>query len=189
MRLNSYVSLFSRKRSKRKNKDFVLENCRELELKNFCREQKSTTILKIKLLRHARREFFFVPNRNIFSVLSITQAKQIINLLLLNNFFSDIVPTSSRGKESDELSYTIWSLVMVRDQLPAQVVGFPMAACKPEGIPSGEMARKMECVLLTFDETFWQTCSLDVRSAEVRSEERERVFVWSCVPWCAELRR
>ena len=40
--------------------------------------------------RHARREYF-VPNYNIFSVLSIfinvTRTKQMINLLLLNNFY------------------------------------------------------------------------------------------------------
>ena len=29
---------------------------------------------------------------------------------------------SSNEEESDELLYTIWSLVMVRNQLPAQVV-------------------------------------------------------------------
>ena len=37
-------------------------------------------------------------------------------------FTSIVIPTSSKGKESDELSCTIRSLVMVRNQLPAQVV-------------------------------------------------------------------
>ena len=38
----------------------------------------------------------------------MTQAKQITNLLLFNNFLSsDIVLTSSRGKESDELLCTV----------------------------------------------------------------------------------
>ena len=39
----------------------------------------------------------------------------MISLLLLNNFSSsDIVPTSSKEKESDELLYMVRSLVMVR---------------------------------------------------------------------------
>ena len=37
-------------------------------------------------------------------------------------FTSIVILTSSKGKESDELSCTIRSLVMVRNQLPAQVV-------------------------------------------------------------------
>ena len=41
----------------------------------------------------------------------------MMSLLLLNNFHPvTIVPTSSKGKESDELLYTVWSLVMVRNQ-------------------------------------------------------------------------
>ena len=47
------------------------------------------------MTRHARREFFFPPNRNIFPVLSITETKQIINLLLLNHF----CPTTSHTDE------------------------------------------------------------------------------------------
>ena len=44
-------------------------------------------------------------------------------LLLFNNFYPVISsPTSSKEKESDELLYTVRSLVMVRNQLPAQVV-------------------------------------------------------------------
>ena len=47
----------------------------------------------------------------------------MINLLLLNNFYPAISSsTSSKEKESDELLRTVWSLVMVRNQLPAQVV-------------------------------------------------------------------
>ena len=39
----------------------------------------------------------------------------MISLLLVNNFYlGDIVPTSSKEEESDELLYTIRSLVMVR---------------------------------------------------------------------------
>ncbi|KOX69669.1 hypothetical protein WN51_04951 [Melipona quadrifasciata] len=38
----------------------------------------------------------------------------------------DIIPTNSKEKESDELLWTIWSLVMVRNQLPAQVVGIDL---------------------------------------------------------------
>ena len=45
------------------------------------------------------------------------------NLLLLNIFLSsDIVPTRSNEKESDELLCTVRSLVMVRNQLPTQEV-------------------------------------------------------------------
>ena len=81
---------------------------------------------------HARQEYL-VPKIAIFSqfkvYLSITQAKQIINLLLLNNFYPVIsyrrVP---KEKESDELLYTVWSLVMVRNQLPAQVVSIKLSA-------------------------------------------------------------
>ena len=44
----------------------------------------------------------------------------MINLLLLNNFYS--VKSYRRvEKENDELSYTVWSLVMVRaPELPAR---------------------------------------------------------------------
>ena len=42
------------------------------------------------------------------------------NLLLLNNFYPVIYRRVQ--KENDELLYTIWSLVMVRNRLPAQVV-------------------------------------------------------------------
>ena len=66
----------------------------------------------------------FVPKLQYFLsfryILSITQTKQIINLLLHNNFYPVIYRRVQ--KESDELLYTVWSLVMVRKQLPAQVV-------------------------------------------------------------------
>ena len=40
----------------------------------------------------------------------------MISLLLLNNFYpASIIPTSSEEKENDELSYTVRSLVMVRE--------------------------------------------------------------------------
>ena len=68
---------------------------------------------------------FFFLNCNIFSVLSNIQVKQngqkqIINLLLLNNFDPATSHTDRVQKESDELLYTAWSLVMVRNQLPTQ---------------------------------------------------------------------
>ena len=67
----------------------------------------------------------FCPKIAIFSqfkeYLSITRTKQIINLLLLNNFYP-VISYRRVPKESDELLYTVWSLVMVRNQLPAQVV-------------------------------------------------------------------
>ena len=47
----------------------------------------------------------------------------MISLLLLDNFYPvNIVPTSSKEKESGESLYTVRTLVMVRNQLPAQVV-------------------------------------------------------------------
>ena len=47
----------------------------------------------------------------------------MINLLLVNNFYPVIfIPTYPKEKESDELLYTVRSLVMVRNQFPAQVV-------------------------------------------------------------------
>ena len=53
--------------------------------------------------------------------LSIIQTKQIINLLLLNNFYP-VMSYRRAQKGGDELLYTVWSFVMVRNQLPAQVV-------------------------------------------------------------------
>ena len=50
-------------------------------------------------------------------VSALAQAKQIINLLLL-----DDISMQRARKESDGLLCTVWSLVKVRDQLPAQVV-------------------------------------------------------------------
>ena len=48
--------------------------------------------------------------------------KQVINLLLLNNFYPVMLYRRVR-KESDELLYIqFWSLVMVRNQLSTQVV-------------------------------------------------------------------
>ena len=44
----------------------------------------------------------------------------MISLLFLSNFY--LVIYRRVQKESDELLYTVWSLVMVRNQLPAQVV-------------------------------------------------------------------
>ena len=64
---------------------------------------------------HARREYF-AQNCNIFSiVLSIIQGKQITNLLLYPVMYRRI-------QKEDELLCTVWSLVMVRNQLPAQLV-------------------------------------------------------------------
>ena len=72
---------------------------------------------------HARREFL-VPNfSNIFSVLSIFKYPgETSNKFITSQYFlsSDITRTSSKGKESDELLCTVWSLVVVRNQLQAQ---------------------------------------------------------------------
>ena len=51
-------------------------------------------------------ENFLLQNCIIFSVLGITQAKQIINLLLLNNFY--LVIYRWVRKEIDELLCTVW---------------------------------------------------------------------------------
>ena len=51
---------------------------------------------------------FIIPNNN-------------NKFILLNNFYPVISYRRVR-KECDELLYTVWSLVMVRGQLPAQVV-------------------------------------------------------------------
>ena len=42
------------------------------------------------------------------------------NLLLLNNFYL-VISYRRVQRESDELMCTVWSLVTVRNQLPAQV--------------------------------------------------------------------
>ena len=44
----------------------------------------------------------------------------MIKLLVLNNFYP-LISYRRVQKESDELLYTVRSLVMVRNQLPAQV--------------------------------------------------------------------
>ena len=46
----------------------------------------------------------------------------MINLLHLGDFYPVIIPTSLKERESDELLYTVRSLVTVRNRLPAQVV-------------------------------------------------------------------
>ena len=57
---------------------------------------------------------------------------QIIDLLLLNQFHPVISYRQVR-MESDELFYTVWSLVTVRNQLPVQVVN--LYACREFFIP------------------------------------------------------
>ena len=73
--------------------------------------------MKLNLLRW-NDENLFVPNRSIFSVLSTfkcnpgkTNDKFVTSWSFLS---SDITPTSSKENESDELLYTVRSLVMVR---------------------------------------------------------------------------
>ena len=55
---------------------------------------------------------------NLKYIVSITQGKTNNKFIaILNNFLSsDIITTSSKGKESDVLLCEIWSLVMVRNQ-------------------------------------------------------------------------
>ena len=75
----------------------------------------------------SRTSRIFCPKIAIFSqFLSIvssilTQAKQIIYLLLLDNFYPAISYRRVQ-KENDKLLYTVWSLLTVRNQLPTQVV-------------------------------------------------------------------
>ena len=69
----------------------------------------------------------FCPKIAIFSQfqvhLSITQAKQITNLLLLHNFYPVIsYRRVQKKKKATNCCYTVRSLVMVRSQLSAQVV-------------------------------------------------------------------
>ena len=69
----------------------------------------------------ARRELFDPKLQHFlsFSVyLNTTQAKQIINLLLLNNFYPS---------KSDELLYTVRSLVTVRE-----------TSCQRKGVKNGK---------------------------------------------------
>ena len=70
------------------------------------------TIVEVVTAEKTSGKCFLPENCNISSVLSI----HIINLLLLNNFYPAISYRRDQ-KESDELLYTIWSLVMVRNQL------------------------------------------------------------------------
>ena len=76
---------------------------------------------------HARRTFpkmspkiAILPQFQVY--LSITWAKQIISLFASRRFLSgDVTPTRSKRKRRIVV-YGIWSLVMVRNQLAAQVV-------------------------------------------------------------------
>ena len=62
--------------------------------------------------------------------LNVTQAKQMISLLLLNHFYPAIdVSTGSKERESDELLYTVRSLVMVR-ATSCQAQGVKTLSCK-----------------------------------------------------------
>ena len=55
----------------------------------------------------------------------------MISLLLLDNFHPVIsCRRVQKKKESDELLYTVRSLVMVRDQLPAQAVKLQVSFSK-----------------------------------------------------------
>ncbi|KOX79961.1 hypothetical protein WN51_06373 [Melipona quadrifasciata] len=60
--------------------------------------------------------------------------------------FRDIIPTSSKEKENDELLYTVRSLVMVRNQLPAQVLIFIRV-----GSTNVQISRDCEVSTVQFD--------------------------------------
>ena len=79
-----------------------------------------------KMTFHVHVENFLSQNCNIFSISSIFKYNpgKANNKFITSRSFlsSDIIPTSSKGKESDESLHTVRSLVMVRNQLPAQVV-------------------------------------------------------------------
>ena len=72
-------------------------------------------------------ENFLSQNCNIFTVLSIFKWNKIgetnNKFVTCRSFLSSDIRTSI--KENDELSYMVWSLVTVRNQLPAQVVKLP----------------------------------------------------------------
>ena len=73
--------------------------------KNF--EERRVTVVPVNLLPRTSR-IFFSQNCNIFSVLGITQAKQMINLSLLDNFY----PVTSyrrvrKKKKETKLLYTV----------------------------------------------------------------------------------
>ena len=55
--------------------------------------------------------------------------KQVTNLLLLDHFYP-VISCRRVEKESDDLLRTDWSLVMVRNQLPAQVVKDTYKQCR-----------------------------------------------------------
>ena len=63
--------------------------------------------------------FKYNPGKNIINIINLINIISIINLSLLNHFYS-VISHRRVGKESDELLYTVWSLVMVRE--PAQKV-------------------------------------------------------------------
>ena len=56
----------------------------------------------------------------ILSIFIVTQVKQIINFFTSQQFLSSHIIATK--KKATKLLYTVWSLVMVRNQLPAQVV-------------------------------------------------------------------
>ena len=70
-------------------------------------------------------ENFSFENGNILSVLSVLrvktkQATQMVNLLNINHFCPAKSSATRSKRECDELSCTVWSLVMVRDQLTSE---------------------------------------------------------------------
>ena len=98
---------------------------------------------------------FCLKSASIFSVLSITHVEQIIDLLLPNNFYLSTVISYRRvQKENDELLCTVRLLVMVRNQLPAQVVN------------SDILSSLLNCYLTTH--SIHQSCmSLSVRHRSI----------------------
>ena len=59
------------------------------------------------------------------SIFKTRQAKRIIDLLLLDNFYNKRCHTDQLKKKATNYYIRIWSLVMVRNQLSAQVVKNP----------------------------------------------------------------
>ena len=104
----------------------------------------------------------------------------MMNLLLFNNFYP-VITYRRVQKESDELLYTVRSLVMVRSQLPAQVVKF--------GPNSDRTWRKIFfCLQICghFDR-FWQArtkITVAKQSVMKRSETDTRLFKLTLISKC-----
>ena len=73
----------------------------------------------------------------------------MINSLLLSNFYPVIELNYRRIKrKEDELLYTVWPLVMVRNQLPTQVVNPLHSTVPSEGTSYLNLANNLNFLFL-----------------------------------------